>query len=307
MVLCLIALPVFLVLGIFSIKYRKLAKDALHCLTRTVMLRKCESGLDDRIRSSITGKVLRFSPRAARLVYRHYKLLSWIMLALFIWSGYVSAVGIYNYVLYGNCNGPESTGFCLLDPTGSQTKTSGVEIDLQGQLIQPKLQDDDPIIGSKNATITIIEFGCYTCSYTKKAEETLKEVLKEFEGKVNLQYKTFIIPSHNLSYDAAVAANCAAEQGKYEAYHEGIFANQEKLSKTALRNIAYDVGLDITKFEACTATDKYRLEINDDTLMGVHAGVVGTPTFFINGRKIVGPKPFRTFKTVIEEVEKCSN
>src|SRR3989338_1305362 len=118
MVLCIIALPVFAILGIFSLKYRKLANDSLECIFKTATFKKCESGLDDRIKSSISGIFMRFSPKAAGAVYKNYKIISWIILAVFIWSIYGASAGIYNYIQYGNCNGPSDTGFCLLDPTG---------------------------------------------------------------------------------------------------------------------------------------------------------------------------------------------
>ncbi len=59
--------------------------------------------------------------------------------------------------------------------------------------------------------------------------------------------------------------------------------------------------MNVAKFNECLKTEKYKDEVEEDTLMGVHAGVEGTPTFFINRQKIVGPKPFRTFKTIIDE------
>lgn len=114
MVLCLIALPVFAVLSIFSVKYRKLTKDALECLLKTVTLRKCSSGLDDRIRSDMTGTFLKYSPKTARFFYKHYKIISWIILILFLWSAYASGVGLYNYAIHGNCNGAQSTAFCVI-------------------------------------------------------------------------------------------------------------------------------------------------------------------------------------------------
>jgi len=114
MVLCLLALPIFAILGIFSLKYRKLTKDSLECLFKTVTFRKCESGLDDRIRSDITGTFLNYSPKLAKFFYKHYKIISWIVLILFIWSIYSGGIGIYNYVTHGNCNGPNSGNFCLM-------------------------------------------------------------------------------------------------------------------------------------------------------------------------------------------------
>ncbi len=238
MVLCLLALPIFAILGIFSIKYRKLTLDALECLFKTVTLKKCESGLDDRIKSDITGTILKYSPKTAKIVYRNYKVFSWIIIIIFLWSFYVSSIGIYNYINYGNCNGPESTGFCLFDPTGENSKISETNSIIPSEIVMPVLEDDDPIIGNPNAELTIIEFGCFVCHYTQKAEGVVKEVLDYYEGKVNFQFKTFYIPSHIESYKAALAASCAKEQGKYLEYHDSLFDLQTPLGIETYLEIA---------------------------------------------------------------------
>ena len=299
MVLCIIALPVFAVLGIFSLKFRKLAKESLECLFRTATLRKCRSGLDDRIKSSFTGKIMKISPKTASFVYRNFRIISFLILALFLWSTYSSAAGVYNYAKYGSCDGPSEDGFCVLDPAGANTKTSGLDMDFNGQVILPSLENDDPIIGNKNAQITIIEFGCYACPYTKKAEPIVKEVLDYYDGKVNLQFKTAVIPHHNTSYMTALAANCAMEQGKYDEYHALLFENQKNITKELIYELAGNAGIGNGQFIECIRSEKYRQEIESDTLQGYNAGITGTPTFFINGQRITGPKPFRAFKTII--------
>lgn len=303
MVLCFIALPIFAILGIFSLKYRKLAKDSLQCLFKTVTLRKCESGLDDRIRASITGKLMRFSTKGAGFVYRHYKLLSFLVLLLFIWSTYTGAVGVYNYYEYGNCNGPESTGFCILDPTGQNSGVSVCsdhEVDINKNVTYPKKDSTNPVIGNPDANLTIIEFGCYTCSYTKKAEPILKEVLEYYDGKVNTQFKSFPIPGHPLSAEAPLAADCALEQGRYKEYHDLLFSEQGALTYDLLVSNAEKIGLNKTQFKACLDSKKYQTEVDRDIKEGKDAGVYGTPTFFINDKIIVGPKPFKTFKNIID-------
>ncbi len=301
MVLCLLALPIFAILGIFSVRYRKLTMDALECLFKTVTFRKCRSGLDDRIKADVTGTILKYSPKTAKFVYKNYKILSWIILIIFLWSVYESSVGIYNYVNYGNCNGPESTGFCMLDPTGSNSKIAEVDITTPSEIVYPSLEDDDPIIGPPNAELTIIEFGCYACQYTKKAEPIVQQVIDYYDGKVNFQFKTFYIPHHNGSYDAALAANCAQEQGKYMEYHRILFTYQEDLNREIFAELAENVGLNVNQFTECFETEKYKQEVDSDSLAGVHAGVPGTPTFFIGEQKIVGPKPFKTFKKLINK------
>ena len=114
MVLCFFALPVFLILGIFSVKYRILAKDALDCLGRTITFRKCKSRLDDRIKSHITGKVMKRNHKFGLFIYRNFQLLSIVFIIIFILSLIYSVSGYVNYVKYGNCYGPEDDGgFCI--------------------------------------------------------------------------------------------------------------------------------------------------------------------------------------------------
>ncbi len=301
MVLCLIALPVFAILGIFSLKYRKLAGESLDCMFRTVTFRKCRSGLDDRIKSRITGKMMKHSPRAAKFTYRNYKFLSWIVLVLFIWSAYESGIGTYNYVQYGNCNGPESTGFCMLDPTGAYSGISETNFDMPLYTLTPVVEEDDPIIGNPDAELTIIEFGCYACQFTKKAEPTIAKILEHYRGRVNLQFKDFPIPSHAYSPEMSYAADCAFLQGKYQEYHDKMFDIRGSLNNQDLLDIAEELGLDIEEFMSCMIADTTKFEVAMDTHMGVEAGVIGTPTFFIGEKRIIGPKPFKTFKNIIDE------
>ncbi|MFH1439208.1 MAG: thioredoxin domain-containing protein [Candidatus Woesearchaeota archaeon] len=328
MVLCLLALPLFAILAIFSVRYRRLTLDALDCLLRTVTLRKCTSGLDDRIKADLTGRVLKLSPKTAGFFYRHYKIISWVVLLIFLWSTYQSSVSIYNYALYGDCNGPEETGFCLFDPSGghiSECTIDGENVDgvLPSEITWPVLEDEDPIISYENAIdgagedkiedienvkLTIIEFGCYTCEYTGKAEPVIYEVLEHYKGKVNIQFKSFHLPSHKLSFKASMAADCALDQGKYYEYHKELFLQQTELNDESFINIAKELGMDLDEFSECMKSEKHKAEVNSDSLMGLHAGVQGTPTFFVGEQKIVGPKPFKTFKKVIdEELKKIQN
>jgi hypothetical protein len=114
MVLCFIALPIFLILGIFSVKYRILTRDALECMGRTITFRKCKSNLDERIRANITGKVMKRNQKIGLFIYRNFQLLSVIFILIFIASLFFGATGFFNYIKYGNCNGPNDNGtFCI--------------------------------------------------------------------------------------------------------------------------------------------------------------------------------------------------
>ncbi len=113
MVLCFIALPIFLLLGIFSVKYRILARDAFECIGRTITFRKCKSQLDERIKSHLTGKIIKISPKFGMFIYRKFQIISIIFIILMIASLFFSITGLFNYLKYGNCYGPgENSYFC---------------------------------------------------------------------------------------------------------------------------------------------------------------------------------------------------
>jgi len=113
MVLCFIALPILLILSIFSAKYKILARDAFECIGRTVTLRKCKSNLDERIKSHLTGKIIKISPKFGMFVYKRFQIISILFIILTLLSLFFSVTGFANYIKYGNCNGPgENSYFC---------------------------------------------------------------------------------------------------------------------------------------------------------------------------------------------------
>ncbi len=299
--ICLIALAVFGVLGIFSGYYRKLAKEALECVFLRVTLRKCESGLDQRIKSALTGKMMVKSPLVAGFLYKYFEWLSWFFVIVMIASFGYSAYGGYNYYRYGNCNGPESTGFCIFDPSGEDSQYAGIKTGYSGEMVWPSA-GNDPMRGDANAKLTIIEFGCYRCPYTKKAEATVQQILKEYDGRINLVFKTFPLnKTHGLAKEAAWASECAGEQGNFWEYHDALFAMQESIhNMTDLSVAAQGLGMDTKKFNACLSSREYAAEVDADFEEGVKAGVYGTPTFFINRKTIVGPKPIEEFRKAID-------
>ncbi len=109
MVFCVAALIIFSGLGIFSAKYRRLAKEAFECTFRMVTFRPCITKLDEKIKSKLTAKLMK-TPRLARFVYKHFKILSWIFTLAFFGSLAYSFYGIYNLLYYGTCtHGSSST------------------------------------------------------------------------------------------------------------------------------------------------------------------------------------------------------
>ncbi len=125
--ICLIALVVFAILGIFSAKYRSMAAEAFNCVFRRITLRKCETGFDRKMKAGIVSRLMNRSPAAAKEVHKHFELISWFFTITLLVSMFYTGLGAYNYAVYGNCNGPHSDGFCIYNPVGSGQTSCGSE------------------------------------------------------------------------------------------------------------------------------------------------------------------------------------
>ena len=160
---------------------------------------------------------------------------------------------------------------------------------------------DSPVKGPAKAAVTIIEFSEFQCPYCSKVGPTLKQVEAEFKGKVRIAFKHLPLPFHNNAQIAAEAAMAAHEQGKFWEMHDKLFANQQALERPALEKYAQELGLNMTKFRATLDSGKYKAHVQRDAAQAASVGATGTPTFFLNGKKLVGAKPFEEFKRLIEE------
>jgi len=171
----------------------------------------------------------------------------------------------------------------------------------------PRIQvnaDDDPMKGSKNAPVTIIEFSDFQCPFCAKFfTQTLPLIEENYikTGKVNLVYRDFPLNFHENAQKSAEAAECADEQGKFWEYHDKIFENQNALDATSLKQYAKDIGLDTGKFDDCLDSGKMVSEIQKDFRDGSSYGVSGTPAFFVNGISVVGAQPYSVFEQIIEQ------
>jgi len=310
--ICIIALIVFGILGIFSAKYRIIAKEAFNCTFKKLTFRKCDTGLDTRLKGEITGKILKFSPRLGRMAYRYFEVFSWIFLILTLVTLFFMGLGLYNYIAYGNCNGPNSTAFCIYDPLGTNrphNATQGETCSVPGLKVNKTLTP--PPVGelgigayirSVDAKVVIIEFGCYSCHYTKEVEPTVKRLLDHYGDKILYVYKDFPLSlTHATALPAAEAAHCALDQGKYWEYRDYLFANQQQQLKDDLIGYASQLQLNTTQFEECLNESKYKSTIEQNYNEGIESGITVTPTFFINNQTIVGAKDYKEFKKVIDK------
>jgi protein-disulfide isomerase len=158
-----------------------------------------------------------------------------------------------------------------------------------------------PTRGPKTAPITLIEYSDFECPFSKRAQDTLAELKKKYEGKILFCYKDYSLPFHKNAKKAAEAAHCAGEQGKYWEFHDKLFENQKALGDDKYKEIATGLGLNMEKFNGCLSTGKFAAEIEKESKEGAANGVNGTPGFFINGVMLSGAVPIDNFTDIIDK------
>lgn len=167
------------------------------------------------------------------------------------------------------------------------------------------LSDDDAVLGNPDAPVTIVEFSDFECPFCARfVSQTLPKLKEKYidTGKVKLIYRDFPLSFHPDAQKAAEAAESARELGGDEAYwamHDKMFYSRD-LSIASLKQYARDIGLNGEAFDKLLDSGKYSSEVNKDFRDGQRNGVSGTPTFFINGKTLVGAQPFEAFEQIIE-------
>jgi len=161
---------------------------------------------------------------------------------------------------------------------------------------------DDPFLGNPNAAVTIVEFVDFKCPNCKTELPILKKVLNKYGQKVKLIVRDFPAESlHPGANRVAELAGCAYEQGLFWPVHDWLYENQENLpatiTATDMKDAADLTGLDYAKLSECMNAHTMVTEINRDYADGFKFGVVGTPTFFVNGEKIQGVVPWEAWET----------
>ncbi len=165
---------------------------------------------------------------------------------------------------------------------------------------------DSPIMGDKNAPVTIVEFSDYQCPFcTKFFSDTLPLLEKEYinKGMVKLVYKDFPLNIHPEALKAAEAVRCVREQKGDDGYfrmHDLMFKNQDELGIENYKKWARTLGVSAVKFDDCLDSGKYAKDVQSDFVYGSQLGVSDTPAFFINGKLISGAQPFDVFKQIID-------
>jgi protein-disulfide isomerase len=159
-----------------------------------------------------------------------------------------------------------------------------------------------PSRGPANAPITIVEFSDFHCPFCRRVAPTLRRVLEKYPTQVRLVYRDIPVDGlHPQARKAAEAARCANDQGKFWEFHDRIYAGPTDSSAATLKALAEQSGLDAPQFEQCVANDVHKAAVQADVEYAGSLGVTGTPTFFVNGRVMVGAQPYEAFVQLIED------
>lgn len=171
--------------------------------------------------------------------------------------------------------------------------------------------------GSPTAKVALVEFSDYQCPFCGRyATSTLPELTREYidTGKIRYVFRNLPLESiHPNAFRAAVAAECAGEQGKYWPMHDRLFAGQTALDAPSIVNYGRAAGVDVVRFQQCLDSDKHVARIRQDQSEGGRIGATSTPTFFVAlinpgetkvraVRLIRGAQPYPTFTAVIDSV-----
>src|SRR5436190_3879396 len=153
------------------------------------------------------------------------------------------------------------------------------------EIIEPK----DIFVGKTDAPVTLMEFGEYENEDCAKANEVVKQLLEEYEGKIRFNFRHFPLTRiHQRSMKAGEAAVAAGQEGKFWEMHNVLFNNRRNLGTTSLKLHSKEAGVNNKKFLDDLVNAVYGWQVQGDLKEGLNRGVKDVPTFFVNGERITG-------------------
>lgn len=148
---------------------------------------------------------------------------------------------------------------------------------------------DVPSFGPADAKVTLVEFSDFQCPYCSRAANTVTEIKKKYGDKVRFVFRQFPLSFHQNAHLSAQASLAAHAQGKFWPFHDKMFANQSKLDRESLEGYAKEVGLDLVKFKKALDDKTYAATVDAELKLGEESFVDGTPTIFLNGKRVEDP------------------
>ena len=304
--ICIVAFVVLSILGIFSATHRLLAKEALDCVLRRITLRPCTTGFNEKIKAQILGKILGKSEVAAKFLNKHFEIFSWVLFLTMIGSLFWTTKGLFNFYMYGSCNGLNKSGFCALDPKGENNKVSqagGSCATGEGDESNVTLADVNlsifPAITSDSSD-TVVFIGCYSCDYTRKAYPLIKKLISE--NNVNYIFAHYPVKEETLYLLPIGYCAYKQDKDKFWELNDRLFSSEKSdiSQREFVDSLLKDVGYDLTAINTCSTSEETNLEVVARRITLEKTNIYGTPLVFINGKGLVGPNPYRVYERILK-------
>lgn len=167
----------------------------------------------------------------------------------------------------------------------------------EAMAVLPPVQAGEHLRGPADARVTLVEYSDFQCPYCA----TLHQELREGAAGVRWVYRHDTLNAgHPEANAAAEAAECAGEQGRFWDYADALFANQKELGSALYPRLAEKLGLDAPRFGACLSSGKYRALIRQESAGVADLHLVGTPTWFVNGKRYMGARDAKTLAGILQ-------
>jgi protein-disulfide isomerase len=156
--------------------------------------------------------------------------------------------------------------------------------------------------GPADARVKLVVFSDFQCPFCRDLAPILNQVRNQFPHEVALGFHHFPIESHRRAFPAALAAECAAEQGKFWEYHDKLFAEGGDLSDSKLLALADSLSLDQKRFAECLKSEKPKQRVEASRRDAANSGLEGVPAVFLNGLRVEGPLDYENLVRKINEL-----
>lgn len=146
-----------------------------------------------------------------------------------------------------------------------------------------------PALGPVDARVTVVAFSDFECPFCSRAAQVMHAIHDKYGDKVRVVFRQYPLSFHEHAQLSAEAALAAHAQGKFWALHDKLFAHQDKLDRPALESYAREIGIDVADFAAALDQERYKSVVQAELDLGDQVNVDGTPTMFVNGRRVSDP------------------
>jgi protein-disulfide isomerase len=162
----------------------------------------------------------------------------------------------------------------------------------------------DPVLGPADAPVTIVEFSDFECPFCSRfARQTAPALRRQYGDEIRWIFVNYPLRSiHPNAYEAALAGECAVEQGRFWPFYDSMFSGRHRITKAGYEAAAREVGLDMDRFETCYENADYAAEVALDMKEGEKFYILGTPTFYVNGKRMEGAQRPEAFAAVIDSI-----